>query len=321
MRCRLWIGLAASLLLLLTGCGSGIPGAVPSVSGAFVMPTPTKPSGAGIMGPQDCRARGGDQITIMKCTTGYIEQMFAQAYEPVVTERGFKWVPPTIVYSETSADTACGKLSHPSYCPADQTLVMPLNSMTKLGDRAANFLLPLYGQWDQLGLSPYASVPKASLETSDGTYGAIAAFAHEYAHHVQNLVGGEDRISALEKAYPSSKAMYSSAIELHADCMAGWASNVTDIDGVSVQDAWRVLTMLMEMGDDFDAVTTGKPANRSAFKHGSITERYESFRSGFNMADTNGEPWSECESVVTKTLAARRAGLAGSASPTPTTSR
>ncbi|MEI6623897.1 MAG: neutral zinc metallopeptidase [Actinomycetes bacterium] len=305
-------------MLLLVGCGSGIPGAVPSVSGTFVMPTPTKPSGTGFSAPEECRARGGDRVTVLKCTTSYVEQMFAQAYEPVVTERGFAWVPPKIVHPDSSADTACGKLSRPSYCPADQTLVMPLNSMTSLGNKAEQYLLPLHDQWDQLGLSAYKSVPKASLEANDEMYGAIAAFAHESAHHVQNLVGGEARISALEKAHPGSKAVYSSAIELHADCLAGWASKVNAIDGVTVQDAWSVLTMLMETGDDFAAATAGKPVDRSTFQHGSIAERYNSFRSGFRLADTSRDPWSGCEDVVVKTLTARGASPATSTAPAPT---
>lgn len=310
-------GLAASGALLAAGCSSGLPSAVPSVSGPFAGPTPVEPTGVGVLRPHDCRARGGDQVTIIKCSMGYVEQVVAQAYEPVVAQRGFEWVPPTIVYPDSSAETACGKLSRPSYCPGGRTLVMPLNRMTNLGQNASAYLLAKYENWDQLGLSQYKTVPKDSLEANDDLYGAIAAFAHEYGHHVQNLVGGEERIAALEKAHPNSKSIYSSAIELHADCLAGWASGVSEIDGVSVQDSWSVLTMLIEVGDDFNDVTSGKAADPSAFKHGSVVERYSSFRSGYQLAATPQEPFAGCTDGVTRTLSARAASLGPAASAQP----
>ena len=70
------------------------------------------------------------------------------------------------------------------------------------------------------------------LQDNFGATGDLAAqyiVAHEYGHHVQNLLGINEQMRQAQQNDPSRANQYSVALELQADCLAGaWARDAAD---------------------------------------------------------------------------------------------
>ena len=101
-------------------------------------------------------------------------------------------------------DTGCGQASSeigPFYCPVDSLVYFDLD-----------FLLQLQEQF--------------------GATGDLAAqyiVAHEYGHHVQNVLGINAQMHQAQQSDPDRANEYSIALELQADCLAGaWARSAAD---------------------------------------------------------------------------------------------
>jgi hypothetical protein len=128
--------------------------------------------------PLECIASGGDRERQMTCMLPSLEDMFAQVYGPVLTERGVDFEPPTIVYPATSAKTACGVLKRPGYCPSDHTLVLPLKGVARTADQGAEFLLKDRDYWARdPAMARYLEVPLDVLR-SGGPMSVVVALAH-----------------------------------------------------------------------------------------------------------------------------------------------
>ena len=69
------------------------------------------------------------------------------------------------------------------------------------------------------------------LQDQFGATGDLAAqyiVAHEYGHHVQNVLGINARVRQAQQSDPDRANEYSIALELQADCLAGaWASDAS----------------------------------------------------------------------------------------------
>ena len=89
----------------------------------------------------------------------------------------------------------------PFYCPADGFVYFDLDFLTQLQN--------------QFG--------------AEGDLAAQYIVAHEYGHHVQNLLGISDDVNRRSQQDPGRANQYSIALELQADCFAGaWARNADD---------------------------------------------------------------------------------------------
>lgn len=309
---RSQIFIAASLVVLIvSGCSA--PGSTPlaTIDSSFTMPATTMPSA---MTPRECAARGGDELVIMACMAPYLEEMFEQVYAPLVTQREFEWQPPTIVYPATDqgVQTACGQIARPAYCPDDSTIVMPMNAVADYADSGADLLLRIRDSWaDGDVMYQYVDVPESELRSSSA-FGLVTALAHEYAHHVQSLTGGLDRIDYLAGEDPDNKSAYLSVLELHADCLSGWATNIASTDTLDDAQEFGVIAVMIAIGDDYGALAARKtPADPLTYQHGSISERTRAYLAGYRSAETSEDPYSRCIDTVTELLQARLDGSAG----------
>jgi predicted metalloprotease len=121
-----------------------------------------------------------------------------------------------------------------------------------------------YCRFDKVVYVNYAFLQE--LNADFGYDGVAAVFAHEYGHHVQNLLG----MSAQSQTVSS---------ELQADCMSGavmrWLSTVfTQLDRA------RLSYMFWTVGDDSLGVATGYP-------HGRGAQRQVAWNAGWNLPDSH----------------------------------
>ena len=112
--------------------------------------------------------------------------------------------------------------------------------------------------------------------------------AHEYGHHIQNLLGTMGQVKTQQG--PNSDSV---RLELQADCYAGmWAKNATSTDtaeGVPLiedltdDDIQQAIAAAKSVGDDrIQKETTGR-VNQEQWTHGSSAARVKWFQTGYTQ--------------------------------------
>ncbi|MEU2351127.1 neutral zinc metallopeptidase [Modestobacter sp. NPDC049651] len=176
--------------------------------------------------------------------------------------------------------TGCGAADSgvgPFYCPADQRVYIDLSFYDELTNR--------FGAEGGLFVDAYV-------------------LAHEYGHHVQNLLGTNSRVQPGDSG-PTSGSV---RLELQADCYAGtWANHAETVPDESGQpliadinddDINRALDAAGRIGDDFIQENLGSGrADPGSYTHGTSEQRQKWFRTGY----TTGDP-RQCDTFATSDL-------------------
>jgi len=153
-------------------------------------------------------------------------------------------------------DTACGPATSqtgPFYCPADENVYLDLGFF--------NVLEQQYGG---------SSAPLAQAYV----------VAHEYGHHVQDLLG------VIERAQDGTTGPTSSSVrvELQADCYAGvWAGRNRNL--IEPGDMEEGLRAASAIGDDTLQRNAGQRVNPESFTHGTSAQRSQALRLGLETGD------------------------------------
>jgi uncharacterized protein len=163
------------------------------------------------------------------------------------------------VFFSGFTETGCGQASSqtgPFYCPVDGLVYFDLDFLQQLQE--------------QFGAT--------------GDLAAQYIVAHEFGHHVQNILGTNQRV---QNAPSSQQNEYSIALELQADCYAGaWARTVADRGLLDRPDELEeALNAAAAVGDDrIQQQTTGR-VDPESWTHGSSEQRVQWFRTGFDTGD------------------------------------
>ena len=124
------------------------------------------------------------------------------------------------------------------------------------------------------------------LRTKFGAPGEFAeayVIAHELGHHVQKLLGIEQKVRMLQDREPREVNPLSVKLELQADCFAGvWAHTTKERNLVRASDIAAAMRAAAAVGDDRLQRMGRGYVNPETFTHGTSAERVEWFRRGLD---------------------------------------
>lgn len=157
-----------------------------------------------------------------------------------------------------------------------------VRSACGLGDAAMG---PFYCPGDMNLYLDFAFFDELKREfRAPGDFAQAYVIAHEFGHHIQNLMGTMD---ALQSSGAGNRG--SVALELQADCYAGiWANYAASQGRLDTGDPEEAIRAASAVGDDMIQKRTQGYVVPDSFTHGSSSQRVEWFARGMksgNMAN------------------------------------
>jgi uncharacterized protein len=141
----------------------------------------------------------------------------------------------------------------PFYCPEDEKVYIDL------------------AFWDEL----------RRIGGSTADFAQAYVVAHELGHHVQNILGIEQKVQKLSGQNPSQRNHLSVDLELQADCLAGvWAHSTRQRKIIDNADIAAGLQSAAAVGDDHLQKMERGAVSPESFTHGSSAQRVGWFKRG-----------------------------------------
>ncbi|MGC4111855.1 MAG: neutral zinc metallopeptidase [Nocardioides sp.] len=168
-----------------------------------------------------------------------------------------------IVTFSGSTSSGCGQAQSamgPFYCPTDQTI----------------YFDPSF----------FHDILQQQLNGPSGAFVEPYVIAHEFGHHIQNLLGTMRKVKTQQG--PNSDSV---RLELQADCYAGmWTKSATTtedsqgnvlIQDLTQQDVQEAIAAAKSVGDDTIQKETSGQVNPEQWTHGSSAARVHWFTVGY----------------------------------------
>lgn len=155
-----------------------------------------------------------------------------------------------------AADAAMG----PFYCPADLKVYVDLAFYDELKSR--------FG--------------------APGDFAQAYVIAHEIGHHVQHLLGIDEKMRRQQEQRPALANDLSVRLELQADCLAGvWGHSTAQRSILEQGDVEEALGAATAIGDDRLQRSAGRRVNPETWTHGSSQQRVAWFNKGLTTGQVN----------------------------------
>ncbi len=114
-----------------------------------------------------------------------------------------------------------------------------------------------------------------------GEFAQAYVLAHEVGHHVQKILGIEEKVRNAQQARPSQANQLSVALELQADCFAGvWGHSARERNKIDPNDVESGLAAAAAVGDDRLQRIAHQRVSPENFTHGSSAQRVQWFKAG-----------------------------------------
>lgn len=221
------------------------------------MPTQGQPSASTSTGaPPPGQEELADFVSVVLADT-------EDTWNPIFASIGRQYEEPRLVLFSGQVQSACGMAGAamgPFYCPADHKLYIDLTFYEEMKRR---FRAP-------------------------GDFAQAYVIAHEVGHHVQNLLGINSEVQAMQRRASKTEAnALSVRLELQADCLAGvWGFHTQRARNMLEEgDLEEALNAASAIGDDTIQRRGSGRVVPDSFTHGSSAQRVKWFRIGFETGD------------------------------------
>ncbi|HYG95080.1 MAG TPA: neutral zinc metallopeptidase [Nocardioides sp.] len=260
------------VMLLVQQCGGvNIP----------VLPGGTDEAGSGADTSQrygECES-GEDANASQDCARVAVENSLTDYWEGELGDR-FEAISAINTFSG-SVGTECGNAGSdvgPFYCPADRGIY--------------------------LDTTFFDTVLEQQLGGPDGGFVEFYVLAHEYGHHISNLLGFMGQVQTQQGATSDA-----TRLELQADCYAGmWVRHATStedeggeglISDITTEDIRLSQEAAAAVGDDAIQRKTGGQVNPETWNHGSSEQRMHWFDVGYEQGELDAcDTFAASESEV-----------------------
>jgi uncharacterized protein len=180
-----------------------------------------------------------------------------KTWEQKFADMGKTYQKAHLVLFTDSTQSGCGSASSamgPFYCPNDGKVYIDLSFYRALVKR--------FG--------------------APGDFAQAYVIAHEYGHHIQDLLGIEAKVRQAQEEHPQQQNALSVKLELQADCFAGvWANSTDQRHLLEAGDVEEAMGAAAAVGDDRLQQQAGRRVNPETFTHGSAAQRTAWFKRGF----------------------------------------
>jgi predicted metalloprotease len=243
------VGVIVVLLVTFLGGGGG---------SAFDVGPSLDPFQPAAPASEDALAEGPDPDSELRDFVAFVVNDVQTSWDEAFRRAGRDYEVTTLVLFTGGVNTACGgatSAAGPFYCPADRKVYLDLGFFRELQER--------FG--------------------APGDFAQAYVIAHEFGHHVQNLLGIMDDVEAARREDPEDANELSVRLELQADCLAGvWAHSAYRDDLLEEGDLEEGLNAAAAVGDDrLQSQATGR-VDPESFTHGTSEQRREWFLRGFD---------------------------------------
>jgi uncharacterized protein len=250
------VGLIIAVIFGLSGGGGG-NGSGTDINQILRQLQPDAGAAQGNAQPLDC-SKGASESTAC-FVTGVVNDVQA-TWARIFQQQGRTYRETKLVlYTQATPTGGCGEANSavgPFYCPGDEKVYLDLGFFQELRDR--------FG--------------------APGDFAQAYVIAHEFGHHIQNLLGTMQKVDRVRRSDRSQDNPLSVRLELQADCYAGVWAHESSVQP-DPQDFTEALDAAASVGDDRLQKQAGQRVNQDTWTHGSSAERKQWFQTGASSGD------------------------------------
>ncbi len=183
-----------------------------------------------------------------------------KTWAAIFAQNGKQFQEPKLVFYSGGGQSGCGAAQSamgPFYCPQDQGIYLDTDFFQELAQKFR----------------------------ASGDFAQDYVIAHEFGHHIQNLLGTSDRVSSLQRGSNETDGnKLSVMLELQADCFAGvWAAK--NRDRMDPDDLAEGMTAAKAIGDDTLQKEMQGRVVPDSFTHGTSEQRMTWLKRGLDTGD------------------------------------